>query len=552
MRRYWTSLLFLATSVVGAHAQSWATAYERALDESKSGNWLQARTDFQYAAHAHGGDVSGATVLPGPIDEQRKWRGGAPFSPNFLAAYCALKAGMISSGDAKSNLLGQAQSEFEAILNRGQNSRETFFFLDETYLLQSNGEKRLELGAHYRAVASRATFRVDTEGVSPDDEALVAQMPIPEPEKAPAKHADRPKVERPRVEKLKAEKPREETVSKPKHEKPPKAAAEAKKPEPKQGHARRERKLKIDDVKVHEQTAVQAEPIALAPPVPQETITSTPIASKPPHSERVIKPAPPVVMPPQTGTILDVPQTNGSSFVGAVAPVPDKFALIIGNSESKMEGGAVPFAAEDAQVMRQSLINNAGYLDQNVSVVINATSQEISAAIGALASRVPEKAAVTIYFTGAGANVDGRDYLAGIDTEASSDSSTMVAKSDMYKAFMAKGARVFAFFQANRPIQNGHYFGSEVPLVGSISQMQATIPGGSIYSIVNNGRTVGLFTNAVTSVLADVKSSRTPILEFGWQVFYKLRRGDTGQFGGASVQTPSLPVLTNMATDARF
>jgi hypothetical protein len=117
---------------------------------------------------------------------------------------------------------------------------------------------------------------------------------------------------------------------------------------------------------------------------------------------------------------------------------------------------------------------------------------------------------------------------------------------------MAKGARVFSFFQANRSINEGRYFGSEVPMVGSIAQVQATLPGESISAIMSNGRQTGIFTNAFVEVLQDLKSNRIPILEFGWQVFYKIRRGNTGTTGGGSRQTPTLPVLTNVASDARF
>jgi hypothetical protein len=230
----------------------------------------------------------------------------------------------------------------------------------------------------------------------------------------------------------------------------------------------------------------------------------------------------------------------------------DKYAIIIGNSESKTPDGALPFAADDAQLMRQSLITDGGYLDQNIEVVINATAAQIAATVNALSSRIPDKGTVFLYFTGVGTNIDGKDYLAGVDTDASSDSSTMICKDDIYRAFMLKGARIFAFYQANRPIVDGHFFGSECPLVGSISQMQATLPGESVYSINANGKQVGLFTNGLVGTMKDIRSNRTPILDFGWAVFYKLRRGDTGATGGSSNQSPSLPVLTNMASDARF
>jgi hypothetical protein len=128
----------------------------------------------------------------------------------------------------------------------------------------------------------------------------------------------------------------------------------------------------------------------------------------------------------------------------------------------------------------------------------------------------------------------------------------MVAKMELYRLFMAKGARIFAFFQVNRTVANGRYFGMEVPLVGSMAQCQATIPGDTVQSFVRNGKTRGVYTDALAATLGEFRSNRVPIQEFGWQVFYRIRRGDSGSMGGGSRQTPTLPVLTNLASDARF
>jgi hypothetical protein len=82
--------------------------------------------------------------------------------------------------------------------------------------------------------------------------------------------------------------------------------------------------------------------------------------------------------------------------------------------------------------------------------------------------------------------------------------------------------------------------------------MQSCIPGGTAYSYVQNGKSVGLYTNAILQVMREQRSNQLPILEFGWQVFNKMRRGDTGGSGGSSQQSCTLPVLTNLAADARF
>ncbi|KAA0238936.1 MAG: hypothetical protein EDM74_05385, partial [Armatimonadetes bacterium] len=201
---------------------------------------------------------------------------------------------------------------------------------------------------------------------------------------------------------------------------------------------------------------------------------------------------------------------------------------------------------------RESLVMDAGYLEENIDLVINATADQIRASARALAERITPDATVFLYFAGAGANIEGRDYLAGVEAALSTDAGTMIAKSELFQMFLSKGAKVFAFFQAHRPVTGGRYFGMEVPMFGQVSQMQATMPGEDVFGSVLNGKTQGLFTQAIVSVLREFRSNQVPIEEFGWQVFYRIRRGETGTVGGSSRQTPTLPVLTNLAADARF
>jgi hypothetical protein len=82
--------------------------------------------------------------------------------------------------------------------------------------------------------------------------------------------------------------------------------------------------------------------------------------------------------------------------------------------------------------------------------------------------------------------------------------------------------------------------------------MQSTMPGSEVASMVRDGRATGVFTDAMAGVMSDLRSNSLPVLEFAWQVFYRVRRGDTGLTGGGSRQTPTLPVFHNIAADARF
>lgn len=83
--------------------------------------------------------------------------------------------------------------------------------------------------------------------------------------------------------------------------------------------------------------------------------------------------------------------------------------------------------------------------------------------------------------------------------------------------------------------------------------MQATIPGGKVSSIMKGGKAVGLFTDAFGNALQAMRTNKVPILEFGWQVFEKIRSGGgSGALAGGSAQVPTLPSYTNMSADTRF
>lgn len=430
LARLTTLVSLLAVAAIG-FSQAWIGAYDNGLKAAKSNRWDDARKAFQQAVAYRPEDQSSATILPGPASEQRKWRNGAPYSPNFLGAYAAYRLGVSSNDpEAKKRNLEAAAAEWETLIAKEQASKPTLFFLGATYTALGNTAKRDSVIARSSLPAD---WKVDVDVLTTDEKALFGAAGV-------------------------------------------------------------------------------------------------------------------------AGTTPGQTTVNGVTTEGAgpLVAAGDKFAMVIGNTESRIPGGRVPFAGDDAQRIRQALLESAGYAEGNIDLAVNATAGTIRTSARALADRVKEGSTVFIYFTGVGANVGGRDYLAGIDAENPNDMAGMVSKTELYAMFMAKGAKVFAFFQANRPIVGGRFFGQEVPMVGSISQSQATLPGETVASVVKNGKAIGLYTDAFATVLGEMRSNRVPILEFGWQVFYKIRRGDTGTTGGGSRQTPTLPVLTNMASDARF
>ena len=84
----------------------------------------------------------------------------------------------------------------------------------------------------------------------------------------------------------------------------------------------------------------------------------------------------------------------------------------------------------------------------------------------------------------------------------------------LYDLFLQKGARIFSFYEVNRPIENGYFFGSEVPQVGSVSQMEATIPDAEVTATVANGHPIGLYANSfiVNCLIEIIEISHRPCL----------------------------------------
>lgn len=449
MRALRTALLLMVAALASsAMSQAWTSAYEAGLKNAKSGQWMDARVAFLKAAAYRPEDSSQATTLPGPVTERRQWRNGAPYSPNFLAAYAAYKASLTLGGDAQASLLKTAAGEFEERLTKGQLSRATYFFLAAIYTKLGDTQKRDATLSAFTAAGDKATWRIDTDGVAPEDLAEVNQ-----------------------------------------------------------GSGN----------------------------VPN---TTTPAGTT-------------VVSPVKPDVGGNVPTTS-PTLSSIVAAVPTKYALIIGNSESRLPGDGLPFAKDDAMALRQALIANGGYIDGNIDVKQNITAAELAVSAKALASRMPNGATLLIFFAGKGVNINGKDYLAGVDSAAAADASSMLAKDDLLDPFMRKSTHVFCFFETARSVVDGRYFGQEIPQSGEVAQMFATAPDGSIDSIYRDGQLTGVFVSAFVGVLEDLKSNGIPILEFGWQVFDKMRHGNTGKEGGHSNQRPTLPVLSNMASDAKF
>ncbi len=436
--------IVFAVLAVFSGAQQWSSTYETGLTAARALKWMDARSLFKQAAAFRPDDVATPTTLPGPVTERRTWRNGAPYSPNFLAAYSGFKAADSLSGEDRSKLLKDVCGEFEIILSKNQLSGETFFFLNNVYIQLGETEKRLKLEERLTSVNNKLNWKVDLEPVSPEDQAAVNAA--------------------------------------------------------------------------FQRTGPIVSPPSVTPKTGQGTT-------------------------PATGT--GAPVLTG--FGTRVAPIQTKFALIIGNSESRIQDVKLSFASDSAQVLRESLVASCGYPEANIELVLNATRDQIAATAKSLAERMPKGATVFIYFAGVGSNLDGRDYLAGVDSSSLSESGTMLAKRELYATFNRREANVFAFFEVNRPNLKGRIFGSDTPDVGPVSQMQGTSPEKEVYATVHDGKEIGLFTHALVSLFSEVRSNQIPIMEFGWKVFDKIR-----VIGGGGKQTPTLPGRTGLDPEARF
>ena len=439
-------------------SQAWKADYEKGLAAAKSGEWNAARVAFQSATTTRPNDSSDATPLPGPITERRQWRNGAPYSPNFLAAYSGYQSA-IAQADAPSriDLLKTVATEFETLFSRNMAGPTAMVVLSDIYSRLGDSGKRQTLAQK----GWNRKWKEDLEVVSPELRALT--------DTAAGASLVGPGAVNPNVN-------------------------------PGNG------------------TGIQ--------PINPSNLNSNPL------------PVGVVVAP--------------SSLLGGTPTLSNKFALIIGNGQGRFAEAKIDFANDDALKVREDLQSYGGYPAENIEVAINATAQGIRAAAKALASRMSPRSTVLIYFTGAGVNLNGVDYLAGVDAESMTDLANLVPKTEIFNTFVEKESSIFSFFQSNRPIVNGRYFGSSYPVIGQISQTQATQADGTISFAVRDGRKIGLYTDAFCAVLRDFKSNQIPVNEFCWQVFYRLRRGDNGTVSGSSAQVPTLPVLNQLGANARF
>jgi tetratricopeptide (TPR) repeat protein len=242
-------------------------------------------------------------------------------------------------------------------------------------------------------------------------------------------------------------------------------------------------------------------------------------------------------------------QPGVGSRTGIVPVIETKYALLIGNSQ----GSNQPFAEHDVEHLSEALNRHAGYAMDNIIVLKNVSCESLMEQAKALAERMPENATLFLFFSGAGVHdvKTGKDYLACTDTPSMTAYSNMIGKLELYNVFVSKGTSIFAFFQVDRPLgQGGKHFGLEVPIVGRIAQSHGCAPGERSFGVQVDGKPQGVYATAMSRVLGEMRSNVIPVLDFQWNVFYKVRSGAAD--GGGGAQTPTLPVVSSLSSSSRF
>jgi hypothetical protein len=434
---------FLAVStfalVSAACAQGWVRPYEEGIRLAKAGAWPEAKAKFEEAIRNRPEDTDKASQIGGSLADRRPWREGAPYTPNFGAAYATFKMAADSPDmGIRKERLTEVITRLNALIEKGQVSREGLLFLAAAYAANEQTREAQATQDRLNAMEPGQGFKVDQEMLDQVDLGALRGTTIP--------------------------------------------------------------------------AGGMGDPRAGATQ-PNE-----------------------------------LPRIGIGSATGVVPPLDHKFALLIGNAA----GESPDYSVNDVDILAESLVKHAGYPEANIVSLKDPSVAQIREAATALAERMPDSGTVLIFYAGMGANdvATGKDYIAGSDSGAGV--SSMLAKADLYSAFIPKGSSIFAFFEVDRPLDpQNRYFGMEIPVVGRIIQMQSNSPGERAYATVVDGKQYGAYAFAMTQVMKSMRNNRIPISDFVWATFYEVRKG-TNEGGGGGSQTPTLPVTQTMSTTARF
>lgn len=178
MRMFFVSAL--AALFVGASAQAWVKPYENGLRAAKSGDWESARSNFLEAAKHRAEDSDQASTVGSSVADRKPWRNGAPYSPNFGAAYASFKlASEAPSSEVRKAHLADAITGFRGLNEKAKNSVEALVFLAAS--LTANGELReaAQVQERLQSTDPEKAFKVDRDILDAADLRTIQALTTP-------------------------------------------------------------------------------------------------------------------------------------------------------------------------------------------------------------------------------------------------------------------------------------------------------------------------------------------------------------------------------------
>ncbi|MEO7453518.1 MAG: hypothetical protein ABIV13_02000 [Fimbriimonadales bacterium] len=163
-----------------ASAQGWVRPYEDGLRLAKAGAWPEAKAKFEEAIRNRADDTNKASQVGGSIADRRPWREGAPYSPNFGAAYATFKmAADAPDMGIRKDRLTEAITRFKGLLAKGQVSQEALLFLAAAYAANEQNREAQATQDQLNAMEAGTGFKIDQEMLDQMDIAALRGTTIP-------------------------------------------------------------------------------------------------------------------------------------------------------------------------------------------------------------------------------------------------------------------------------------------------------------------------------------------------------------------------------------
>jgi hypothetical protein len=163
-----------------ANAQGWVRPYEEGVRLAKTGAWPEAKAKFEEAIRNRAEDSDKASQVGGSIADRRPWREGAPYSPNFGAAYATFKmAADAPDMGIRKERLTEVITRFSALIDKGQVSQEALLFLAAAYAANDQNREAQAIQDRLNAMEPGTGFKIDQEILDQVDIAALRGTTIP-------------------------------------------------------------------------------------------------------------------------------------------------------------------------------------------------------------------------------------------------------------------------------------------------------------------------------------------------------------------------------------